>query len=450
MRSNQQANREQKSNNGQSPNEKEIDNQNRNISQRIKVIPYDPSSLRESNKSQKKEEDRRNKNNNLKCSKKKFIIISVVILTVLSLIITLLIIFKNKKSKNEDNKIIDPIQDYKDIGKSEIGPIIINTPIITKEEAMKVFQPTFKITSKENTLTQLLLKSTQTYNTTSNGVESSYSIFSKAKYDLYILNSASSGEDKDFYTTKYTTVITINSLCTKLLSGSLEKDCELKPYLDLNIKNQNNLRRIDESDIEQVKNAILPICIIEHTDTNILISITCPESLSSNLKDDIILAFQSIKPDSSNCINDDPNDAGVTIEEKNNKIYIKSFNKQCDDYDGDPTKNMTCEIVRNIITDKEGNIISSNKISTSETIMANNNKFSNYIEFNVEDISQQSADFDPENYKYNLNIVFELTNKLMKEENYISEGTFKEIVETMINGGNNKKRKKYKIFNGRN
>ena len=68
-----------------------------------------------------------------------------------------------------------------------------------------------------------VFKSTKTYNTTSNGVESSYSTFSKAKYDIYTLNSTSPGEDKDFYSTKYTTVITINSICTKLSSGSSEK-----------------------------------------------------------------------------------------------------------------------------------------------------------------------------------------------------------------------------------
>ena len=43
----------------------------------------------------------------------------------------------------------------------------------------------------------------------------------------------------------------------------------------------------------------MPICIVEHSDTNIIHSITCPETLSENLKIDIISAFQSIKPNLS-------------------------------------------------------------------------------------------------------------------------------------------------------
>ena len=445
MKDNQQINSDNNVINGQNPNvEQKVDNPNENYLKRVNVVQaYNQNSLSKGNLPlDTKEEGEGNQNNNLKnLFAKKCIIISIIILLAVIVSVVIIIMFLCKNKKESENKN-ESIKDKQGIIDSQTGPIIINSPTLTEEQVMKAFQPVFKITSKENTLTQLLLKSTKiynTYNTTSNEVESSYSIFSKSKYDLYTLNSTSSGEDKDFYTTKYTTVITINSICTKLLSESLEEDCELQKYLDLNIKNKNNLRRIDENDREQVKDVILPICIIEHTDTNIPISVTCPETLSSNLKNDIILAFESIKPDSSNCINDDINDAGVEIEKKNDKIYIKSFNKICDDYDEDPNKNMTCEIIRNIITDNEGNIISSEKISKSETIMNNNNKFSNYIRYNVEDISQQNTeDFDPENYIFNLNIVFELTNKLMKKEIYIKEGTFKEIVDTLINEENNK------------
>ena len=203
-----------------------------------------------------------------------------------------------------------------------------------------------------------------------------------------------------------------------------------------------------ENDIAQVTNVILPICIIEHTDTNIIISVTCPETLSSNLKNDIIVAFQSIKPDSANTINDDENDAGLKTEEKNDKFYINSFNKQCDDYDGDPTKNKTCEIIRNIVTDKEGNVISSEKISTSETIMDKNNKFSNYLLYNVEDISQKNTEnFDKDAYKSNLNTIFDLTNNLMKKENYISEGSFKEIVDILTSEEDNNEENNIRFLN---
>ena len=304
---------------------------------------------------------------------------------------------------------------------------------------MKVFKPNFEIKSKEDSLTQLLLKSKKTYNTISNGAETSYSTISKAKYDIYTLNSTSSGEDKDFYSLKYTTVVTINSLCNKISTTSSEDDCELQKYLDLNIKNTNNLRRIEEENIDQINDVILPICLIEHTDTNIILSVTCPKTLSSNLKNDIILAFQSIKPDSASCINYDETNVGTKKEIKEGKIYINKFDKDCKNYDGDPNKIMNCESIRNIITDQEGNLLSSEKISKSETIIDENNKYSNNIIYNFEDISNQNtAEFSPNNYKSNLNTIFELTKNLMQKENYIPDGSFGEILEIIMKGGDNK------------
>ena len=330
-----------------------------------------------------------------------------------------------EESKNNNNEKNIPIKKQEN-------------EVLTKEEAMKAFIPSFNISSKEDSLTQLSSKSKKTYITSSNGIESSYSIISNAKYDIYTLNSTSSGEDKDFYSKKYMTAITINSLCTKLSSSSSENDCEMKKYLDLNTKSTNNLRRIDEASIEKVKEVILPICLIEHTDTNIILSVTCPETLASNLKNDIILAFQTVKPDSANSIVLTENSAGTKTEVKDDKIYINSFDNDCYDYDGDPDKTMTCKLVRNIVTDKEGNLITSEKISESETVLDEKNKYSNNFYYNFEDISKQNTDeFNPDNYKANLNTIFELTKNLMKKETYIPDGKFDEILEFIMKDDNN-------------
>ena len=357
---------------------------------------------------------------------------------------------KNIKDKSTDNldekeTLEETKTDTSEEGKinnneeSKEDPIIIEGPkSITKEEAMKAFISNFNITSKKDSLTQLSLKSKQTYNTTSSGNQSSYSIISNAKYDIYTLNSTSSNEDKAFYNTKYTTVVTINSLCTKLSTNSSDNDCDLKKYLDLNIKNSNKIRVIDESSIEKMKEVILPICLIEHTDSNIILSVTCPNTLSSNLKKDIILAFETIKPDSASSITLNENDAGTKTEEKDGKIYINSFDNNCKDYDGDPNKKMTCNLTRYIITDKEGNLIKSERISKTETVLDKNNKYSNTLIYNFEDISKQNMEeFNPENYKSNLDTVFILTKNLMEKDNYISDGEFEEILGYIMKGGDN-------------
>ena len=423
-----------------------------NNKEKTKVFVYSETDRRikkneinSENNEQKSEPSESQKSEPKKCGLKKICLIPLIVIIailIIGLIVFFIISSKDKKKidsdKNEsitNEEIKDNGEDSKDNEENKDDTKVIEERpiIISKDEAMKVFEPIFKIASKEDTLTQLLLKSTQEYNTVSNGIESSYSTFTKTKYDIYTLNQTSSGEDKDFYSTKYTTVVTINSFCTKFSSDSSENDCELKKYLDLNIKNTNNLRRNDEDNLEQIKKVILPLCIIEHTDTNIIISVTCPETLASNLKNDIILAFQSIKPDSANSLNDDENIAGTTTEEKDNKIYIKSFDNVCRDYDGNPDINMTCELFRDIVTDKEGNLITSKKISSSQTIKDEINKFSNKIIYNYEDISNQNTEnFDPETYKSNLNIVFDLTKNLMIKENYIVNGSFNEILDFLI------------------
>ena len=191
---------------------------------------------------------------------------------------------------------------------------------------------------------------------------------------------------------KYTSIITINSICTKLLSNFSENDCEMQKYLDLNIKNSNinNLRRNDENNKENIKEVIIPICIIEHTDTNIILSLTCPEKLSKNLKNDIVSCFKNIKPDTIKSLNDNETMEDYKIEEKDNKKYIKLFSKECIDYEENSNMNLKCVINKDIITDKEGNLLFSKKISITENIKDNNNKYINNFTYILEDISKQN------------------------------------------------------------
>lgn len=63
----------------------------------------------------------------------------------------------------------------------------------------------------------------------------------------------------------------------------------------MNKREEYHLRRNDENN-DLIRNIILPICIVEHTDTNIILSLTCPDSLSKSFKNEIIQAFKSIKP----------------------------------------------------------------------------------------------------------------------------------------------------------
>ena len=264
--------------------------------------------------------------------------------------------------------------------------------VLTKQEALKAFKSNFNIVSKTNNLNQVLMKSNLKQTSISNGVESTtLSVFTMAKID--------------------------------------------KKYLDLNVRSKN-LRRNDEKNPELIKEVILPICIVEHTDTNIIISVTCPETLSSNLKENIILSFQNIKPETFQGIVNDDSIAGTNETQKDNKKYIDSFIKGCDDYDGNPSINETCEEIKNIVTDLEGNVISVKKNSTKEIIKDTNHKEKIIKTYFIEDISN-SENFDSNNYKKNLDTVFELIKPYMKKEDFISSNSFNEILDVLMKGDTN-------------
>ena len=193
-----------------------------------------------------------------------------------------------------------------------------------------------------------------------NGERSSNNIFNKAIFDIYTINSTSaSEEEKNFFTKKYTTVITVNSRCSKDSSDPENDDCELEENLNLNKRDESNLRRNEENVDELISKAILPICIIEHTDTNIIISVTCPETLTSSYKDSIIRSFSIIKPSTIKGYEFDKNYVNTNSEEKDDKIYTNSYDNVCNNPNDDPSKTIICNLTKDIITDKEGVLISS-------------------------------------------------------------------------------------------
>ena len=246
-----------------------------------------------------------------------WIIALIVLLIVIIISIVVPIYLKNKDKNNNSDS-------------NEGEDIIIQNPKINLEEAKKIFSPSFKINTKKNFLTQLSQKSYKTYQTAVNGEKTTMSILNKAIYDIYTINSIpSSKQNKIIYDSIYTTIITVNSLCAKLSYDLSDNDCELEQYLDLNKKDNRNLRTNEENDEDLIKNTIIPICLIEHTDTNLIISMTCPENLDDSFKNDIIIAFQNIKPDSMKGYEYDKNLVNTITEEKDDKIYITSYDNIC-------------------------------------------------------------------------------------------------------------------------
>ena len=105
---------------------------------------------------------------------------------------------------------------------------------------------------------------------------------------------------------------------------------------------------------------------------------TCPETLSENFKEDILRAFSNVKLLSIKGFEFDKELTDIKKEEKNEKIYINSFDNVCPYLSIDPTRTiLLCNLTKDIITDKDGNLISSKITNVSRTITDNDNFFIN-------------------------------------------------------------------------
>ena len=305
----------------------------------------------------------------------------------------------------------------------------ITIPIALKKNeeeniSKSIFSPAFKINTKKDTLTQFSFKSSESYETMINGEKTPYIILSKAICEIYTLNSTSPPEeDKKYYKNKYTSAIVINSFCNKLSIKNEVNDCELETMLDLNKRENNNLRRNEENET-LIEEAILPICIVEHTDTNLIISLTCPDSFTYSFKNDIVQAFQNIKPNSLKRNMSENEYMDITDIKGDNKIYIDIFNNECSEQNATKIESIKCNSAKSIITDKNGNLLSSVKKITKNIIHNEKNTFNQNLTYDYKLIPvKNSSSYNPKIYKTNLDIFLSKASSLMKKEVFINNFT---------------------------
>ena len=151
---------------------------------------------------------------------------------------------------------------------------------------------------------------------------------------------------------------------------------------------------------------------------------TCPETLGQSYKADIIRAFNNIRPESIKGFDFDKNYVNTNVEEKEDKIYITSFDNVCQEPNEDPDKTIICYMTKNIITDKEGNLISSKISNSTKSITDENNSFSNNFTYIFKNVPKENSEsFNEEIFKKNLESLLSLTSSFMKKEIYINNFT---------------------------
>ena len=277
----------------------------------------------------------------------------------------------------------------------------------SEEELKETFKSIFKINSEVGTLRQILMESKHNLK-----VKSENSIdytFIRAKIDIYIKSEESPEQSiiSNYYQKKITTSVSINSLCYTL-KGT---DCEYIKYLDLSESNKNNLRNVEQE--PNIEDLTIPMCLIEHTDSNIILSINCPKNIEENFKSLIEEAFKCIKPETIKGEEKDKTLSDITVETKEEKIEINSFSKLCE-IEEEEEQDKTCESYKKIITDKEGNFISCDQKLKTDTYF-----ITDEYEYYLKDITSENSDsLNTANFRTNLNTLLNFLNDYMEKESY--------------------------------
>ena len=280
--------------------------------------------------------------------------------------------------------------------------------VVNQKEEKEGIQNKFEINTKINSLSQFVMNLTQIHYSISDKMKYDFSHFIKTKYDIFTLNESLLKKENKFNFKIYFTAIIINSICFELKENTT--NCELEKYLDLSIKNNDKLR-INKDTLEEIKEAILPICLIEHSSDNNILSVTCPETLSDNLKNNIILAFQNIKP----ILSKDRIQNNNLLNCNGNIVHINMIDNKCKN--SILNEKQICETIIKIFIDKNGNLKKNNKIYKSTFIKDDKNKYYNNLNYSFEEISNKNDNNDIENnFKYNLKQILELIKPLMKKE----------------------------------
>ena len=283
--------------------------------------------------------------------------------------------------------------------------------------------------TKVNDIRRISIKQKINENMIIKGIEVPTKYLRKIEYDIYIISEKSADEkNKGSYNKIYTASISMARQC---LSRDNE-DCELKDFVNLLNNNKTNLSSLKE--IKDLKDFPVALCLVNITDTNIITSILCPESLPENVKNELLSDLHYFRP-LVKISSKKTHEMGITTD--NN---IKNIRKQskglCDITSNSPS---FCNIDTNITKDSEGNLLSFNEIKFIDITSDINNTLSNNKTTYLFDETSQINDLNPDKYKAILNDLLQKLKPYMKYEeidtnnNYLKQSNRKILKDRLHN-----------------
>ena len=218
----------------------------------------------------------------------------------------------------------------------------------------------------------------------------------------------------------YTAVVSINSECTREDSDN----CEPQPFVDLTSTKSRNIRNLDSLNLE---NNQIPICLFNITDNHVITTMTCPESLPDNKRNEIILDLYFFRPPAVERADKTGDNITLTINKDEKTKFTKIHETNgglCNIY-----KNWgsICTTEMNTTLDEERNLV----IYDEQAItVINYDEENSYIKdkvTNLIDVSQNIKRSDIENYKNSLNNLLNLIKPYMKNETQFTKEEYDDL-----------------------
>ena len=221
------------------------------------------------------------KNHNSRTTKnKKIKLLLFIILPILIIVTGFVIIFIFLKIKTNINEIPLEQNNYTDIVETDKpeskNPLQDHGPLESE----------FTINTKVNDLKRIYVHQKYNEDIVSNEELTKILVDRKTYYDIYIISESESNEEtKNYYNKTYLGVIVISSQCT----STEDENCEPKNLVNLVDPDYSKLRNLEE--IDDLKDIPIPLCLFNLTNNNVITSMICPETLSENIKQNMILDF---------------------------------------------------------------------------------------------------------------------------------------------------------------
>ena len=331
--------------------------------------------------------------------------------SIIFLIVVLLIVLKifSKKKKENNNIINNDTQNIDDDNNKNFIEPFIDGANLRKE---------FNIITKIGDLKRVsvIQKSEEEVKMNKDIIKTE--IIRKTLYDIYFESEEDASEkNKIYYSKMYKGIISIRSECTMPNS----EDCTPLPLIDLTSESLN----FDQMNPNEFENNSIALCLFNITDNNVITTISCPEALPENKRNEIILDLYFFRPPAVERADKKGDNITLTIKDENNMTKIHETNGgYCNIYNN---LNSKCTTDMNTTLDSKGNLIIYDEQAFTVINYDENNTYVKNKITNLKDVSENIHKKDIENYENSINSLLPLINPYMKEEEQFSQKEYNDL-----------------------